>query len=544
MSKTKSISASISAPPPEPKQLVLEVNDLSVSFGQQQVVEHVSFTIEKGKTFALVGESGSGKSVTALSILQLLPFPAAHYPAGSIKLMGNEVIGKDHSVMQALRGNSASMIFQEPMTSLNPLHTIEKQISEILFLHQGLNKKAAQRRCLELLELVAIPEPKKRLGSYPHELSGGQRQRVMIAMALANEPDLLIADEPTTALDVTVQLQILELLKSLQAKLGMAILMITHDLNIVKHLADDVAVMKQGEIVEIGAVERIFSAPQHAYTKTLLDAEPQRDMPALIRTQPLLQVSDFKVWFPLKKGLWQRTYDHVKAVDGVSLQLHQGETLGIVGESGSGKSTLVRGLLRLIESEGDIHFNGTNLQGLNLTAMRAYRQSLQIVFQDPFGSLSPRMSVRQIISEGLEVQGKHSDAEIEIAIQQALIDVALPAESLERYPHQFSGGQRQRIAIARALVLKPQILILDEPTSALDRTVQKQILDLLCQLQQQHQLSYIFITHDLSVVRAVSHRILVLKEGKVVEEGETEAVFNQPQQAYTQALLSAAMCFN
>ncbi|MFT5806056.1 MAG: microcin C transport system ATP-binding protein [Moritella dasanensis] len=531
-------------PTSEPKARVLEINDLSVNFGPQQVVEGVSFSIEQGKTFALVGESGSGKSVTALSILQLLPFPAANYPAGSIKLMGKEVIGKDHTVMQALRGNKASMIFQEPMTSLNPLHTIEKQISEILYLHQGLNKKAAQSRCLELLELVAIPEPKTRLGSYPHELSGGQRQRVMIAMALANEPDLLIADEPTTALDVTVQLQILELLKSLQTKLGMAILMITHDLNIVKHLADDVAVMQQGKIVETGSVECIFSDPQHAYTKTLLDAEPQRDMPALIRTQPLLQVNDFKVWFPLKKGLLQRTYDHVKAVDGVSLQLHQGETLGIVGESGSGKSTLVRGLLRLINSEGDIYFNGINLQGLNLTAMREYRQSLQIVFQDPFGSLSPRMSVRQIISEGLEVQGKHSDAEIEVAIQQALIDVALPVSSLARYPHQFSGGQRQRIAIARALVLKPKILILDEPTSALDRTVQKQILDLLCQLQQQHQLSYIFITHDLSVVRAVSHRILVLKAGKVVEEGETEAVFNQPQQAYTQALLSAAMCFS
>ena len=350
MSKTKLKLKIISAS--EPKQLVLEVNDLSVSFGEQRVVEHVSFAIEKGKTFALVGESGSGKSVTALSILQLLPFPAAHYPAGSIKLMGKEVIGKNHAVMQALRGNCASMIFQEPMTSLNPLHTIEKQISEILFLHQGLNKKAAQCRCLELLELVAIPEPKKRLGSYPHELSGGQRQRVMIAMALANEPDLLIADEPTTALDVTVQLQILELLKSLQAKLGMAILMITHDLNIVKHLADDVAVMKAGEIVEMGAVERIFSDPQHAYTKILLDAEPQRDMPTLIRTKPLLQVNDFKVWFPLKKGLWQRTYDHVKAVDGVSLQLYQGETLGIVGESGSGKSTVAGAL------ENELHKAG------------------------------------------------------------------------------------------------------------------------------------------------------------------------------------------
>ncbi|GIC76024.1 ABC transporter ATP-binding protein [Moritella sp. F3] len=523
---------------------VLDINDLSVSFGPHEVVKHVSFSIEKGKTFALVGESGSGKSVTALSILQLLPFPAAHYPSGCIKLMDKEVIGKNHAVMQSLRGNSASMIFQEPMTSLNPLHTIEKQISEILFLHQGLNKKAAHSRCLELLALVAIPQPENRLNSYPHELSGGQRQRVMIAMALANEPDLLIADEPTTALDVTVQLQILELLKSLQAKLGMAILMITHDLNIVRHLADDVAVMQHCEIVESGSVERIFTDPQHDYTKTLLDAEPQRDIPALISSEPLLKVNDFKVWFPLKKGLLQRTYDHVKAVDGVSLQLHQGETLGIVGESGSGKSTLVRGLLRLINSEGDIYYNGTNLQGLDLTAMRVYRQSLQIVFQDPFGSLSPRMSVRQIISEGLEVQGQHSDAEIETAIQQALVDVALPTSSLDRYPHQFSGGQRQRIAIARALVLKPKILILDEPTSALDRTVQKQILDLLCQLQQQHQLSYIFITHDLSVVRAVSHRVLVLKAGKVVEEGETESVFNQPLQPYTQALLSAAMCFS
>lgn len=525
-------------------QMVLEVDNLSVSFGSQAVVEQISFNIEKGKTFALVGESGSGKSVTALSILQLLPFPVANYPSGSIKLLGKEVIGKERAVMQSLRGNTASMIFQEPMTSLNPLHTIEKQIAEILFLHQGLNKQAAQLRTLELLELVAIPEPKKRLGSYPHELSGGQRQRVMIAMALANEPDLLIADEPTTALDVTVQLQILELLKSLQTKLGMAILMITHDLNIVRHLADDVAVMKQGKIVEAGSVAGIFSAPQHAYTKTLLGAEPQRNIPELNASQPVLELTDFKVWFPLKKGLLQRTYDHVKAVDGVSLQLRQGETLGIVGESGSGKSTLVRGLLRLIESEGDICYEGTNLQGLNLTAMRDYRQSLQIVFQDPFGSLSPRMSVRQIISEGLEVQGKHSDAEIEVAIQQALIDVALPVESLERYPHQFSGGQRQRIAIARALVLKPKILILDEPTSALDRTVQKQILDLLCQLQQQHQLSYIFITHDLSVVRAISHRILVLKAGKVVEEGDTETVFNQPQHVYTQALLSAAICFS
>ncbi|MDX2320092.1 MAG: dipeptide ABC transporter ATP-binding protein [Moritella sp.] len=523
---------------------VLEVNNLSVNFGQRTVVENVSFKIEKGKTFALVGESGSGKSVTALSVLQLLPFPAANYPAGSIKLMGKEVVGKDRAVMQSLRGNTASMIFQEPMTSLNPLHTIEKQISEILFLHQGLNKKAAQLRCLELMKLVAIPEPEKRLTSYPHELSGGQRQRVMIAMALANEPDLLIADEPTTALDVTVQLQILELLKSLQAKLGMAILMITHDLNIVKHLADEVAVMKQGKIVESGSVDMIFSQPQHGYTKMLLNAEPQRYITALTETNCLLDVRDFKVWFPLKKGLLQRTYDHIKAVDGVSLQLMQGETLGIVGESGSGKSTLVRGLLRLINSEGDIYYGGTNLQGLNLTAMREYRQSLQIVFQDPFGSLSPRLSVRQIISEGLEVQGKHSDAEIEIAIQQALVDVALPVEVLDRYPHQFSGGQRQRIAIARALVLKPKVLILDEPTSALDRTVQKQILDLLCQLQQQHQLSYIFITHDLSVVRAVSHRIMVLKAGKVVEEGETELLFNRPLQPYTQALLSAAMFFN
>ncbi|MFT5880758.1 MAG: microcin C transport system ATP-binding protein [Moritella sp.] len=520
---------------------VLSIDNLSIKFADLQVVNNVSFNIEKGKTFALVGESGSGKSVTALSILQLLPFPAASYPTGSIRLLGQEVIGSEIKVMQALRGNRASMIFQEPMTSLNPLHTIEKQISEVLFLHQGLAKQAAQQRCLELLALVAIPEPATRLKSYPHELSGGQRQRVMIAMALANEPELLIADEPTTALDVTVQLQILELLQSLQAKLGMAILMITHDLNVVKHFADDVAVMKQGDIVETGSVDNIFSRPQHSYTKTLLNAEPKGGISPPPAGKPLLQVNNFKVWFPLKKGLLQRTYDHVKAVDGISFELRQGETLGIVGESGSGKSTLVQGILRLINSEGDIFYDGVNLQGLNLTEMRRHRKNLQIVFQDPFGSLSPRMSVRQIISEGLEVQGERSELAIFGAVQQALIDVGLPADALERFPHQFSGGQRQRIAIARALVLKPKVLILDEPTSALDRTVQKQILDLLRQLQQQHQLSYIFITHDLTVVRAVSHRILVLKAGKVVEQGETALLFSKPQHAYTKSLLTAAL---
>ena len=519
---------------------VLTITDLSVQFGARRVVDGVSLHIRQGKTFALVGESGSGKSVTALSILQLLPQPGASYPSGSIKLLGEEVINKPLQVMRALRGNRASMIFQEPMTSLNPLHSIEKQLSEVLFLHKGLAKAAARKRCLELLELVAIRDPEQRLQSYPHELSGGQRQRVMIAMALANEPQLLIADEPTTALDVTVQAQILTLLRSLQEKLGMAILIISHDLNIVRQLADDVAVMQAGKIVEVASVEDIFHRPQHPYTQALLDAEPQGLVAPLNAKTPLLQVVDFRVWFALKKGLLQRTYSHVKAVDGVNFTLYQGETLGIVGESGSGKSTLVKGLLRLLESQGQIRFNGTELQGMNLTQMRPYRQALQMVFQDPFGSLSPRMSVQQIISEGLEVQGQHSDAEIVTLVRQALQDVGLDEDAMNRYPHQFSGGQRQRIAIARALVLKPQVLILDEPTSALDRTVQKQILTLLRELQQQYQLSYIFITHDLAVVRAVSHRILVLKEGKVIEQGDTQAIFKQPQQAYTQALLAAA----
>lgn len=518
---------------------VLTVTNLSVAFANNTVVKDVSFSIEKGKTFALVGESGSGKSVTALSVLQLLP-EEAHFPTGSIELDGTDVMAGSKQVMQALRGNSASMIFQEPMTSLNPLHTIEKQLSEVLFLHQGLNKASARARCLELLELVAIPTPKAKLAAYPHELSGGQRQRVMIAMALANEPELLIADEPTTALDVTVQLQILNLLKSLQAKLGMAILLITHDLNIVKHFADNVAVMQQGEIVEAGTVTDIFSHAKHSYTQTLLNAEPEYTGLAQVQSKRLLQVNDFKVWFPLKKGLFQRTFSYVKAVDGVSLTLHQGETLGIVGESGSGKSTLVQGLLRLIESKGDIFYNDCNLQGLDLTQMRQHRRSLQIVFQDPYGSLSPRMSVQQIISEGLEVQGEYSDSEIRNAVKQALQDVGLPVDAMGRYPHQFSGGQRQRIAIARALVLKPKVLILDEPTSALDRTVQKQILALLQDLQLRYQLSYIFITHDLSVVRAVSHRVLVLKSGKVVEQGKTEDIFAAPKQAYTQELLEAA----
>lgn len=522
------------------KNKVLAVNNLSVCFGRNQVVHDVSFNVEKGKTFALVGESGSGKSVTALSVLQLLP-DDANYPAGSIELCNESMLDSKKQVLRALRGNKASMIFQEPMTSLNPLHNIEKQLSEVLFLHQGFNKKAAKARCIELLDLVAIPAPESRLKSYPHELSGGQRQRVMIAMALANEPELLIADEPTTALDVTVQLQILDLLKSLQQKLGMAILMITHDLNIVKHFADDVAVMQNGRLVESGTVDAIFNHPEHDYTKMLLNAEPEGVMSVLETSETVLEVNDLKVWFPIKKGLWQRTQAHIKAVNNVSLKLHKGETLGIVGESGSGKSTLVKGILRLLDSQGDIHYRDQNLQELGLLQMREYRKSLQIVFQDPFGSLSPRMSVQQIISEGLEVQGTHSDKDIELAVRKALIDVGLPEEAMARYPHQFSGGQRQRIAIARALVLKPKVLILDEPTSALDRTVQKQILDLLCQLQKRYQLSYIFITHDLSVVRAVSHRVLVLKDGDIVEEGSIDKVFDKPKHAYTQSLLAAAL---
>ncbi|WXL27574.1 ABC transporter ATP-binding protein [Ectopseudomonas mendocina] len=523
---------------------LIEIKDLAVEFTSgdktQRVVHRVSFTIHRGETVALVGESGSGKSVTAHSILRLLPYPIAQHPSGSIQFNQQDLLKLSEKQMRSIRGNRIAMVFQEPMTSLNPLHTIEKQINEVLYLHKGLRNKEATKRTLELLELVGIPEPHKRLKSYPHELSGGQRQRVVIAMALANEPELLIADEPTTALDVTVQLKILGLLKDLQARLGMAILLISHDLNLVRRIANRVCVMKQGEIVEQAECETLFTSPQHPYTKLLLDAEPSgkaADQPA---GKPLLEVDNLRIWFPIKKGLLRRTVDHVKAVDGINFSLPQGHTLGIVGESGSGKSTLGLAILRLINSEGNISFNGKAIQSLTQTEVRPLRRQMQVVFQDPFGSLSPRMSVGQIIGEGLRIHKIGSEEEQEKAIIEVLKEVGLDPETRHRYPHEFSGGQRQRIAIARALVLKPEMILLDEPTSALDRTVQRQVVELLRNLQIKYNLTYLFISHDLAVVRALSHQVMVVKQGKVVEQGPAESVFAAPQNIYTQQLLEAA----
>jgi microcin C transport system ATP-binding protein len=525
---------------------LLSVEDLSVSFGTGaravEAVKHVSFMIGKGETVALVGESGSGKTVTALSILKLLPYPKAHHPSGRIFFRGTELLGADEKTLMDVRGDDISMIFQEPMTSLNPLHTVEKQISEGLFLHKKLDRIAARRRTLELLSLVGIPDADKRLGAFPHELSGGQRQRVMIAMALANEPDLLIADEPTTALDVTVQAQILKLLKELQQELGMAMLMITHDLNIVRRMADKVCVMLQGEIVEQGPVEEIFERPQHPYTKKLLAAEPgghpvQSDPAA----PAIVSCDDLKVWFPIRKGVLRRTVDHIKAIDGVTVAVREGHTVGVVGESGSGKTTLGLALLRLIGSKGPISFEGTRIDGYDAAQMRPLRRQMQIVFQDPYGSLSPRMSVAEIVAEGLKVHRlAESDADEERLIVEALNEVGLDPEARNRYPHEFSGGQRQRIAIARAMILKPRLVVLDEPTSALDMSVQAQIVDLLRQLQQKHRLAYLFISHDLRVVRALADEVVVLKDGKVVEQGPASDIFDRPQQPYTKALMEAA----
>jgi len=528
---------------------LLEVRDLSVRFGSGpnavEAVKGVSFDIKRGETLALVGESGSGKSVTALSVLQLLPYPMASHPKGSIRFQGRELVGARQRDLLDVRGNRVSMIFQEPMTSLNPLHTIERQINEVLILHKGLNRDAARRRTLELLEQVGIPEATKRLDAYPHQLSGGQRQRVMIAMALANEPDLLIADEPTTALDVTIQAQILKLLKSLQAKYGMALLFITHDLSIVRKIADRVCVMTQGEIVEQGTVADVFDRPQHAYTKHLLSAEPKgRPAPADPNAPQILTLGEIKVHFPIKRGVLRRTVGHVKAVDGVSLALREGHTIGLVGESGSGKTTLGLALLRLEKSEGGIHFDGRDLQATPQREIRPLRRQMQIVFQDPFSSLSPRMTVGEIVGEGLEVHGIGTSAERARMIDDALREVGLdPAHHTglrDRYPHEFSGGQRQRIAIARAIVLKPRFIVLDEPTSALDMSVQAQIVDLLRDLQQRHKLAYIFISHDLKVVRALADEVVVLQSGKVVERGPAAQVFSHPQTPYTKALIAAA----
>ena len=524
---------------------LLQVKDLSVTFGTGdnavRAVKGVSFDVRRGETVALVGESGSGKSVTALSVLQLLPYPVASHPTGSIRFQGRELVGAPPRELLNVRGNRVSMIFQEPMTSLNPLHTIERQVNEVLFLHKGLSRDAARKRTLELLEQVGIPEAVKRLDAYPHQLSGGQRQRVMIAMALANEPDLLIADEPTTALDVTIQAQILKLLKSLQARYGMALLFITHDLGIVRKVADRVCVMTQGRIVEQGPVAEVFDHPQHSYTQHLLSAEPKgRPATADPAAPEILRLDELKVHFPIRRGVMRRTVGHVKAVDGVSLALREGHTIGLVGESGSGKTTLGLALLRLERSEGGILFDGRDLQALGQRELRPMRREMQIVFQDPFSSLSPRMSVGEIVGEGLEVHRIGTKEERSVLIDRVLREVGLDPSSRERYPHEFSGGQRQRIAIARALVLKPRLIVLDEPTSALDMSVQAQIVDLLRDLQERHKLAYLFISHDLKVVRALADEVVVLRHGKVVERGPAKQIFEAPQTPYTQALIAAA----
>jgi microcin C transport system ATP-binding protein len=525
---------------------LLEVKDLSVAFRQggreALAVDRISFEIGKGETVALVGESGSGKSVTALSVLKLLPYPAARHPSGSIRFKDQELLNLAEAKIRHVRGNDITIIFQEPMTSLNPLHTIEKQIGEILLLHQGLTGEPARARTIELLTQVGIPEPETRLASYPHQLSGGQRQRVMIAMALANEPDLLIADEPTTALDVTVQAQILGLLKELQRRLGMAMLFITHDLGIVRKLADRVCVMKEGKIVETGPVERVFTAPQHAYTRALLAAEPRPDPAPVNAAAPVVvETKDLKVWFPVKRGVLRRVAGHIKAVDGVSIAVRQGETLGVVGESGSGKTTLGLAILRLVSSQGPIVFLGSTITGLTFRKMRPFRHHMQIVFQDPYGSLSPRMSVADIIEEGLWVHHpKLTAAQREERVVRALQDVGLDPATRFRYPHEFSGGQRQRIAVARAIVLEPTFVVLDEPTSALDMLIQAQIVDLLRALQKRRNLTYMFISHDLRVVAALASRLVVMRHGKVVEEGPAAELFARPKSDYTRALLAAA----
>ncbi len=523
---------------------LLNIKNLSVDFKQgtrvTKAVRNVSIDLYKGETLALVGESGSGKSVTAHSILRLLPFSASH-PNGEIIFDGENLLQLDDSKIRKIRGNRIGMIFQEPMSSLNPLHTIEKQIKEVLFVHQGLRHKQAKERVVELLEMVEIQNAKKRLGAFPHELSGGQRQRVMIAMALANNPEILIADEPTTALDVTVQSQVLKLLGQIQQEFKMTIILITHDLGIVSNIANRVSVMTQGQIIETGKIESVFGKPKHSYTKKLLESEPGgKPVPVSISETKLVKTKNLKVWFPIQKGILKRTVDNVKAVDGVSLQIRKGQCLGIVGESGSGKTTLGLALLKIIKSKGEIEFGDISINNINHKQLTPLRKSMQIVFQDPFGSLSPRMTVEQIVSEGLEIHNINNEKDHKKQIIKALKEVDLDPDLRHRYPHEFSGGQRQRIAIARALVLKPSFLVLDEPTSSLDRTVQSQVLDLLRNLQTKYNLTYLFISHDLKIIQALCHEIIVMKNGIAIEAGPSEKIFKQPKNPYTKSLLEAA----
>ncbi|MBI4183566.1 MAG: ABC transporter ATP-binding protein [Proteobacteria bacterium] len=528
---------------------LLSVDNLSVSFGrgpeEVKAVVGASFDISPGEVLALVGESGSGKTVSALSILQLLPYPRAWHPSGSIRFKGRELMGAAEPVLRAVRGNDIGIIFQEPMTSLNPLHTIERQVTEAMLLHQGIGREEARLRALELLRKVGLAEAEKRLDAYPHQLSGGQRQRVMIATALANNPALLIADEPTTALDVTIQAQILKLLKELQGEMGMAMLLITHDLAIVRRMADAVSVMKAGRIVEAGRVGDVFERPRHSYTQALLAAQPS-GKPAKVSPEApvVMETSDLKVYFPIRRGVLRRTVDYVRAVDGVSAAIREGQTVGLVGESGSGKTTMGLALLRLESSTGAIRFRGADIQGMSWRTLRPLRREMQVVFQDPYGALSPRLSIGQIIEEGLLVHGLGgSYAERRTLIGEALGEVGMDPDIQDRYPHEFSGGQRQRIAIARALVLKPRFIVLDEPTSALDMSVQAQIVELLRDLQRRHRLAYLFISHDLKVVRALADFVIVLREGRVVESGPAETIFEAPRQAYTRALIGAAFEF-
>ncbi|MGX1197644.1 ABC transporter ATP-binding protein [Parvibaculum sp. MBR-TMA-1.3b-4.2] len=525
---------------------LVDVKDLSVAFRSEGeeilAVDRISFDVRSGETVALVGESGSGKSVSALSILQLLPYPQASHPSGEIMFEGRNLVGASEKTMREIRGNKIGVVFQEPMTSLNPLHTIERQVGEVLQLHKGLRGEKLRARVLELLDKVGIPDATERLGAYPHQLSGGQRQRVMIAMALANEPDLLIADEPTTALDVTVQAQILALLKKLKDEMGMALLLITHDLGVVRKMSDRVFVMTKGEIVERGDTETVFDNPQHAYTKRLLASEPKgRALGGAEDAPVIMETDDLKVWFPIKRGFLRKTVGHVKAVDGISLTVRRGRTLGVVGESGSGKTTLGLALLRLLSSEGPVRFEGRDIHGLKQNELRPLRRRMQIVFQDPYGSLSPRMSISQIVEEGLIVQGLGlTPDERRERVSSALREVGIDPAVQDRYPHEFSGGQRQRIAIARAMALEPHFVMLDEPTSALDMSVQAQIVDLLRDLQKRMNLGYLFISHDLKVVRALSDDIIVMRNGKVVEAGTADEIFDHPKTDYTKALMAAA----